>query len=160
MSSEFHTPSGTGKAFWGPGDMYTFLVSGEREGGSFFAMEGRVPTGGGPPPHIHENEDETLYILEGECSVQLGEERFVARPGDFVFLPRGVVHAFRNDGASRLRLILTFVPAGIEKYFEEVFEPAEDRSATPPPPTPELIERLVTAGARYGIRFFLPDGDR
>jgi quercetin dioxygenase-like cupin family protein len=151
-----HTISGTGKALWGPGDMYTFLVTGEQTGGSHFAMEGLVPPGGGPPPHTHDNEDETLYVLEGTCSVQIGEQRLVASAGDIVFLPRGTPHAFRNEGPDTLRLILTFLPAGIERYFELVFDPVEDRTAPPPPPSPELIERLVTAGPGYGITFHLP----
>ena len=153
----FHVVSGTGKAFWGPGDMYTFLVSGEQAGCGFFAMEGLVPAGGGPPPHIHEMEDETLYILEGKCNVQIGEQNLVASPGDFVFLPRGTMHAFRNDGPDTLRLILTFVPAGIERFFEEVLEPVTDRTAAPPPPTKELVERLLAVGPKYGITFVLPE---
>lgn len=153
----FHVVSGSGKAFWGPGDMYTFLVSGEQSGGGFFAMEGLVPAGGGPPPHIHENEDETLYILEGKCCVQIGEQQLVASPGDFIFLPRGTLHAFRNDGPDTLRLILTFVPAGIEQFFEEVLEPVTDRTAGPPSSTKELVERLLAAGPKYGIKFVLPE---
>ncbi len=155
--TDFHVAAGTGKAFWGPGDRYTFLISGEQAGGGFFAMEGFVPAGGGPPPHIHEREDETLYILEGKCCVQIGEQQLVASAGDFMFLPRGVVHAFRNDGPETLRLILTFVPAGIEEFFEEVLEPVTDRTAVPPPPTKELIDRLLAAGPRYGIKFVLPE---
>ena len=112
--SDFHVVAGTGKAFWGPGGMYTFLVSGEQAGGALFAMEGLVPAGGGPPLHIHEREDETLYILEGRCTVQIGEQEMVASSGDSIFLPRGMVHAFRNDGPETLRLILPFVPAGVE----------------------------------------------
>lgn len=154
--TDFHVVAGTGKAFWGPGDMYTFLVSGEQAGGAFFAMEGLVPAGGGPPPHLHENEDETLYILEGQCRVQIGGEQLVASAGDFVFLPRGRVHAFRNDGPDRLRLILTFVPGGIEEFFAEVFEPVTDRTALPPPPTKQLIERLLAVGPKYGVKFVLP----
>ena len=153
--TDFHVASGTGKALWGPGDMYTYLVSGEQAGGALFAMEGLVPPGGGPPPHIHENEDETLYILEGKCSVQIGDQLLVASQGDSIFLPRGTVHAFKNDGTETLRLILTFVPAGIEKFFEEVLEPVDDRTAAPPPPTKELIERLLTTGPKYGIKFVL-----
>jgi len=40
--------------------MYTFLVTGEQTGGAYFVMEALVPPGGGPPPHIHRNEDETF----------------------------------------------------------------------------------------------------
>lgn len=120
-------------------------------------MEGFVPTGGGPPPHIHEREDETLYILEGRCSVQIGEEQVEASAGDFIFLPRGVPHAFRNDAPETLRLILTFVPSGIEKFFEEVLEPVVNREADPPPPSQELVDRLLAEGPKYGITFLLPD---
>ena len=52
-------PVATGPAFWGPGDHYTFLVTGEESGGAYFAMEALVPPGGGPPPHSHTREDET-----------------------------------------------------------------------------------------------------
>ena len=137
--------------------MYTFLVSGEQAGGGFFAMEGLVPAGGGPPPHIHEREDETLYVLEGKCSVQIGEQQLVASPGDFIFLPRGTVHAFGNDGPDTLRLILTFIPAGIEQFFEEVLEPVTNRTAEPPPPTKGLVDRLLAAAPKYGIKFVLPE---
>ena len=65
MRSEIlHRPSGTGRTFWGPGDLYTFLVTRAESGGSYFTMEALVPPGGGPPPHIHRNEDETFYVVE------------------------------------------------------------------------------------------------
>src|SRR5947208_8855082 len=101
-----HRPARTGKAYWGPGDLYTFLVTGEESGGHYFAMEALVPTGGGPPPHIHGNEDETFYVLEGQCSFHLRNDTVVANPGDFVSVPRGTVHCFRNDGRDPARIIL------------------------------------------------------
>ena len=155
-SKSLHTKSHTGKAYWGPGDMYEVLVTGEESGGTHFAMEAFVPVGAGPPPHIHHNEDETFYILEGECTIMLGGEKIVAGPGDFVNLPRDVEHAFVNEGPEPLRMVMTFLPAGIEKYFEEVFDVAEDRTATPPPVSEELIGRLLSAAPKYGIEFKLP----
>jgi len=80
----FHRPAATGPAYWGPGDHYTFLVTGEESGGAYFVMEALVPPGGGPPPHIHTREDETYYILEGQIEVLLGEETSMAGPNDFV----------------------------------------------------------------------------
>jgi hypothetical protein len=109
------------------------------------------------PLHIHEREDETLYILEGRCTVQIGEQEMVASSGDSIFLPRGMVHAFRNDGPETLRLILTFVPAGVEQFFEEVLEPVTERNVVPPPPTKKLVERLLATGPKYGITFVLPE---
>jgi quercetin dioxygenase-like cupin family protein len=154
--SALHVRSGEGKALWGPGDMYTFLVTGEQTGGTVFAMEGLVPPGGGPPLHIHEREDEALYILEGECEVEVGDNRVLATTGDLVWMPRGTAHRFSNMGTGTARMILTFTPAGIEHFFEEVFEEVFDRSAPPPPPSPELIDRLVTAARHYGLTFLLP----
>ncbi len=58
-----HRRAGTGPGFWGPGDRYTFLVTGEESGGAYFVMEAWVPSGGGPGPHIHTREDETFYVL-------------------------------------------------------------------------------------------------
>src|SRR6476659_9651993 len=84
-----HRPVNTGPAFWGPGDRYTFLVTGEQTGGAYFVMEALVPPGGGPPPHIHQNEDETFYVIEGQCRIMIGDRTVLARVGDFVNIPRG-----------------------------------------------------------------------
>ena len=124
--SPLHRPAGTGPSFWGPGDLYTFLVTGEESGGAYFAMEALVPRGGGPPPHIHANEDETFHVLEGRVTFRLGDETILAGPGDFVHVPRGNVHCFRNDGETPARLVLTFTPAGIEHFFLETLQRAYD----------------------------------
>jgi mannose-6-phosphate isomerase-like protein (cupin superfamily) len=118
-------------------------------------MEALVPPGGGPPPHIHRREDETFYVLEGEIEFVLGEETIVAGAGDFVSVPRGSVHCFRNSGAETARLVLTFTPAGIEKWFEEIFERAPN--AVTPDDVPDNLEevaaRFVATSSRYGIEF-------
>jgi quercetin dioxygenase-like cupin family protein len=150
-----HRPAATGPAFWGPGDHYTFLVTGEESGGAYFAMEALVPPGGGPPPHIHSREDETFYVLDGKIEFVLGEQTIVAGPGDFVSVPRGSVHCFRNSGAETARLVLTFTPAGIEKWFEEIFEPAPN--GVTPADVPDNLEevgaRFVATSSKYGIEF-------
>jgi quercetin dioxygenase-like cupin family protein len=156
QSQAVHTASGTGGAFWGPGDKYTFLVTGDQTADAYFVMEGLVPPGGGPPPHTHSREDETLYILDGECEVHIDDETFIASAGDFVNLPKGSVHRFANTGSRPMRLILTFVPAGIERFFQEVFEPVQDRSDPQPPITPQLLELLAQTAPQYGLEFLLP----
>ena len=144
-----HRPAGTGEMYWGPGDMYRFLVTGEQTGGAYFAMEAFVPPGGGPPPHFHRNEDETFYVLEGLIEFLLGDETITGAAGDFVNVPKGTLHCFRNISLEPVRMILTFTPAGIEKFFEEAFHPAVE-GKEPPPVTPELIARLMAASARHG----------
>jgi quercetin dioxygenase-like cupin family protein len=148
-----HRPAGTGTMYWGPGDLYTFLVTGEESGGAYFAMEALVPPGGGPPPHIHTNEDETFYVLEGRCSFRLGDDTITAGPGDFVHVPRGNVHCFHNDGEQTARLILTFTPAGIERFFEETLQRALDPSMDPPEAVEAVAARYAEAAPRYGMQF-------
>ena len=148
-----HRPEGTGDMYWGPGDLYRFLVTGEETGGAYFAMEASVPPGGGPPPHIHSNEDETFYVVEGRCSIRLGDEWVTANAGDFVNVPRGTVHCFHNDGAEAMRMILTFTPAGIERFFEETLERAHDLTQEPPDNLAEVGARYAEAAPRYGIEF-------
>jgi len=80
------------------------------------------------------------------------------RAGDFVNVPRDTVHAFKNVGSEPARMIVTFVPAGFERYFEEVFTPTEDHVSTPPPPTPELIQRMTEAAPRHHCTILPPPG--
>jgi quercetin dioxygenase-like cupin family protein len=148
-----HRPAGTGATYWGPGDLYRFLVTGEETGGAYFAMEAVVPAGGGPPPHIHRNEDETFYIVEGNVDIRLGDELIAAGPGAFVSVPRGTVHNFHNPGPDPMRMILTFTPAGIEKFFEETLERALDPSQPAPDNVAEVAARYGAAAPRYGLEF-------
>ena len=150
-----HRPAGSGRMYWGPGDLYTFLVTGEESGGAYFAMEALVPPGGGPPPHIHRNEDETFYVLEGETTFRLGEQTIVAGPGDFVHVPRGNVHNFHNHGTSVARLVLTFTPSGIEHFFEETLQRALDTATGPPEPVEAVAARYAEAAPRYGMEFLV-----
>ena len=149
----FHRPVATGPAFWGPGDHYTFLVTGEESGGAYFAMEALVPPGGGPPLHIHRREDETFYLLEGAIEFRLGDEAIMAGPGDFVNVPRGTVHNFRNTGSETARMVLTFTPAGIERFFEETLEPAPNGAEDAPDNSDEVAARYVAAAPGYGLEF-------
>ena len=92
----------------------------------------------GPPLHVHDREDECLYVLDGELSVRCGADAFGAAAGSFVFLPRGRPHRFWAVGTSA-RLLLIAVPGGIEDYFAEINSADSD------------AER-GRIGVRYGIR--------
>jgi quercetin dioxygenase-like cupin family protein len=148
-----YRPAGSGAIFLGPGDLYRFLVTGAESGGAYFAMEAFVPPGGGPPPHIHRHEDETFYIVEGRCDFLLGTETVTGGVGDFVNVPRGTVHRFHNSGTTPARMILTFTPAGIERFFEETLERALSPTQTPPDNLDEVAARYAAAAPRYGLEF-------
>jgi quercetin dioxygenase-like cupin family protein len=151
----FHRGAGRGRSYWGPGDLYTFLVTGDESAGAYFVMEALVPPGGGPPMHIHRKENETFYVLNGQCTFHLGDETILAGPGDFVNIPIGQLHCFHNASDAPVRLILSFAPAGIEKFFEETLEIAEDPSQPPPDNIAEVSARYVEAAPRYGLEFFV-----
>ena len=153
QDAAFHLPADTGPCYWGPGDRYTFLVTGAQSNGGYFIMEAIIPPGGGPPLHIHRREEECFYLLEGILDITLGEKKVKATTGDFVQIPRGTIHAFFNAGNTTARMLLFFSPAGMDKYFEEVLEPVQNRSASIPRVTEALIARMVGAGPKHGIEF-------
>jgi quercetin dioxygenase-like cupin family protein len=98
-----------------------FMIDGERTGGAFGLVEHPLPPRAlGSPVHTHANEDEYTYVLEGRVGVQLGDELIEAGPGDLVFKPRGVAHAFWNAGDEPARMLEIISPAGFENYFREL----------------------------------------
>jgi len=105
-----------------------FMIGGEETQGNFALVEHPIgPRALAAPMHTHEREDEYTYVLEGKIGVQIGEEVFVARPGDLVFKPRGVPHAFWNAADKPARALEIISPAGFERYFAELaplFPPA------------------------------------
>lgn len=98
-----------------------FMIDGEATGGAFSLVEHPLPPRAlGAPLHTHKNEDEYSYVLEGRVGVQLGDEVLEAGPGELVFKPRGVSHAFWNAGDEPARLLELISPAGFENYFREM----------------------------------------
>ena len=154
-------PKGTAPAVDGPGDRYNLLATGEETNNAFFQFEALVAAGGGPPPHVHSREDESFYVVSGELEILVGDSTYQAKAGDFVFVPRGTVHRFKNLSSSTSIQFVTFVPAGMEGYFREVFAPVTDRKAAPPPVTDELIRKMNEMAPKYGVVFpAAPEGGK
>jgi mannose-6-phosphate isomerase-like protein (cupin superfamily) len=65
--------------------------------------------------HVHDDEDDAFYILEGEMTFLMGDERVSAGPGTFVLAPSGVEHGFRNDGPGPVRMLNIHAPAGFDR---------------------------------------------
>jgi quercetin dioxygenase-like cupin family protein len=107
-----------------------FMIGGEETRGNLGLVEHPIgPRALAAPMHTNEHEDEYTYVLEGEVGVQIGEEILVARPGDLVFKPRGVPHAFWNVADEPARALEIIFPAGFERYFAELaplFPPANE----------------------------------
>lgn len=102
------------------GDMFYAKVTTEDSGGSFYLIETTRDKKGGPPLHLHYDQDEWWYVLEGEFDIKVGDQLYHAKPGDSVFGPRNVPHAMAkvNDGPARLMIL--YQPAGLmEEYFKK-----------------------------------------
>jgi mannose-6-phosphate isomerase-like protein (cupin superfamily) len=142
------------------GNVYTILVSGKQSAGRYALIDMFVPPGGGPPPHVHHREEETFYVLEGEFEFFRHDQPPVrAAVGDYVRTPQGVVHTFRNVGATPGRLLTLAAPAGIERFFAAVGRPVAPGGTPRPeaePPTPEQIEHVVRTAQQYGIEILAP----
>lgn len=148
-----HVARDSARSWWGPGDRYTFLVTGDESGGAMFALDCVVGVGGGPPPHRHLAEDELFYVFEGTISFTTDGDTRDLSAGESVFVPRGAWHSYRNVGARAARMLAVYTPAGMEGWFREVCTPVDDPSLPPPPVTPELIGRMLEAGPRHNVEW-------
>lgn len=146
-----------GQAVWFLNALMIMKATGEQTGNAFTLIENVGPPGGESPYHVHHNEDEAFYVLEGELTVYVGGEKIKAGPGTWVYAPREVAHGFRIVGASPARFLLLYTPAGFEQFFVEVGEPARELAL--PPAEPPNIERLMTISPKYDIEILgsLPD---
>lgn len=138
------------------GDVYRFLATGEDTNGKYAQWEAVVPPGGGPPPHVHSREEEGFYVLDGEVTFTVGNERFVATAGMFANMPVGTPHNFKNEGDRPVRMLISVAPAGLEQMFFEVGVPLAPGTTTAAPPTKAEIERMVAVAPRYGIEIKSP----
>ena len=138
------------------GDVYRFLATGDNTHGKYAVWEAIVPPGGGPPPHVHSREEEGFYILEGEITLQAGDERIVATAGMFVNMPIGLPHSFKNESSKPAKMLIMVAPAGLENMFFEVGVPLAEGSTAALPPTQEEIEKLLKIAPKYGIEILLP----
>jgi quercetin dioxygenase-like cupin family protein len=138
------------------GDVYRFLATGEDTNGKYALFEALVGPGGGPPPHVHSQEEEGFYILEGEITFTINGERVVAKAGAFANMPVGTPHSFKNESDKPARMLISVAPAGLEKMFMEVGVPLPEGATTASSPTKDEIEKLLAVAPKYGIEILLP----
>ena len=146
----YRLASGEGLAnFWWKTGRMTVKAGGAETGHAFAQIESFDPRGTATPLHVHHNEDEAFYILEGEVTFLVGDERIDVAAGDFLFAPRDIPHAYvvRSE---RSRILSTISPAGIEQLFVSLGTPVA--GADPPtdvvmPPMPEMARLFAAHGA-------------
>jgi quercetin dioxygenase-like cupin family protein len=135
--------AGEGKKLNLLGNAITIKLSRKQSGGSYYVFECLSPPGFGVPTHIHEREDELIYVIEGEYSILIGNQHIKANTGDYIFFPKNVAHAFQNTGIKAGRLLFTVVPGtNFEEFFEKLSElPAGNQD----------MKKIVETFAAYGM---------
>ena len=146
-----------GEAFWLLGMLEIVKIGSEDTNGEFGLLEITARAGDGSPWHVHPDEDEWFYVLEGEFTVYVGDTRLSLPAGSFAFGPKGVPHTFfaGPDGAGRWSASR---PSCSRASCSEVGEPATERVLPPPLEAPPDMERLLPIGARNGMQILGPPG--
>jgi mannose-6-phosphate isomerase-like protein (cupin superfamily) len=141
---------------------WTTKAAAQQTEGRLLQLHGREPRGAAPPLHIHHDADEAFYVLEGELTIFVGDERIEVGAGDFVLGPKGIPHTFLVR-SERAEVFVTFTPAGTEGpfgfgldgFFREIGIPVVPGEA-PPEPVPPDPEEFARRAALYGIEIVGP----
>lgn len=139
---------GDGKAFWMLDSLYEVKVSGDETNGAMTIMEMTIPEGMGPPPHIHPG-TETVYVVEGTLRMHLGDEVVEGGPGSLFHIPEGTLERF--EPTSTVRLLVTYMPGHLDKFFAEAGEPAQRYELPPRSDSPPDVDRFIEIAKRHGV---------
>ena len=120
-------------------------ISGNRTAGRLSLLEMYVAPGFGNFAHAHGQEDEAFYITSGEFRFINGSGTFEAGPGDFVYIPRGTRHAFKNLSTETATVLVLYTPSGPEQFFLDHGEDPGPAGEMPPPWTPEQIAAMAAS---------------
>src|SRR4051795_9122326 len=139
-----------GDAYWLLGMLEIVKISGADTGGQYGLVEITVRAGEGSPWHVHPEEDEWFYVLEGEFTFYVGDARLSLPAGSFAFGPKGVPHTFIAESHAAKALV-GFQPFLFESFLREIGEPASERVLPPPLDGPPDMAKLIPAAARGGM---------
>jgi quercetin dioxygenase-like cupin family protein len=142
-------------AYWLLNGLYTVIATTESTGGAYSLVHLAAPPGHGTPYHVHRNEDEAFYVLEGEFTVICNGKKSVAGPGGYIFLPRNLPHGFRCSASVPSAMLTLAMPgSGFVGMITEMEEPAKDRRL-PLPAAPDF-EKLARTCAKHQIDILGP----
>ena len=151
-----HGP-GEGEHLWFFGGLTTIKADGADTGGRAMVTEQLAPRGSGSPLHVHHNEDEWFYVLEGELVIWVAGRTIAAPAGSFVFGPRDVPHTFVVS-SDQARFLLVTQAAGFEGFIRTLGTPAPVAEIPPAPATPPDMAPVLEAAADHGIEILGPPG--
>ena len=128
---------GEGEAIRIAGVQHLFQLTAAHTGGRFAMEEFTLAPGAvGARPHVHHGHDEYFYVLDGDLTVHDGTGETTVGPGHVLAAVRGTPHGYRNAGATPVRGLCLYTPAGYEDYFREVHAAAESGA--------EITDELLT----------------
>jgi quercetin dioxygenase-like cupin family protein len=146
-----------GEAFWLLGMLQTVRIGRDDTDGQYGLLEIVVPPGIGSPWHVHPEEDEWFYVLDGELSFWVGDTHLSLMAGSFAFGPKGVPHTFYAEAAGA-RALVGFQPMQFEGFLREVGEAAPERVVPPPMTSEPDVARIAPIAARNGMVILGPPG--
>ncbi len=126
MERFLHLATGEGNRLVHYSESPLVLLDRKLTDGRFDMFIWETPKGIGPPLHIHHNEDEIFYILEGEMIAQVGNERVTLKPGSFCLMPKGVEHAYKVISDEPCRYIAIMSPSGFAEFCYDIHELSKD----------------------------------
>jgi quercetin dioxygenase-like cupin family protein len=129
------------------GTQVRFLCEGQSTNNVWSLMEVTLPQDAGPPPHFH-RWNEAYFITEGEVQFAVGEQRFIATAGDFVYTPGGVVHGFSGASQRPARVLIFDAPAHAGTFFKRVDREVKE--------LPGDVSKVLAIGEQTGIHFVQP----
>ncbi len=153
-----HRPAGTGPMTWAMGSLFEHLVGAEQTEELLGMAVVTQPPGVATPLHRHTREAEAFYLLDGAMTYRAGDDHFDLVTGSFIYLPKGLPHAFRITGDRPARILALTVPGRLLHLYDEVGMPAGERRLPGDDgiPIAEEIGRWGEIGPRYGLEVVGP----
>lgn len=131
------------------------LVSGDQTADAYCVLEMASPAGRATPMHHHDNEDETLVMLEGELQTIGDEKTQTLRAGASITFGRGERHRLVNTGTQTARYLVICAPAGFDRFVQACAEPLAAQAETREPDD-AFKTRMRDAAVRFGITLHAP----
>ena len=128
-----------------PGTTFYHRMKSNETNGVFSVIELVTEPGQGVATHVHQHEDELVYVIDGELEVTLGDQKMSAGAGIMALLPRGIPHGFTNVGNRPSRLLDVILPGKFDNYFVEL-----DKLYRAGEPSSEQLDKLAQ---QYGVKY-------
>jgi quercetin dioxygenase-like cupin family protein len=151
-----------GSADWSLNSLIVTKASAAETGGTYTLLEHLLTSAANSPMHIHADEEEAFYLLDGEMELEVDGRFLHARPGTFALVPRGATHRFRVLTDTARVLTISSSPegatgGGTPVFFHAVGEPAS--APVLPVPAPPDVETVASVAARCGIELVGPPAE-